>query len=345
MKLKLAASAIGMMMMAASAVTAFAANGDTLKTVKERGQVLCPGHDGSYLGFAEVDDQGNWKGLDIDFCSALATAIFNDPDAIKITPVSWAQRWPTLQSGEFDIMIKATGATFVRDTELGFQFSRAYYLGTTKVMAPRELGLKTLADAEGGTICVMAGSAQQQQLASYMASHKLNLEPVVIENIEELDQAYYSGRCDTYTQLDLILAISRAAKAENPDDHVMLEDDLALEPLVFVTRQGDDNWVDIANWLLNAVIFAEQEGITSENVAEMKANPPTPEIAKLLGATPGFGTPLGLEDDWAYNVISRFGNYSEFFERNLGQGSPYKIERGMTALWKDGGVLFPNKID
>ena len=323
---------------------ALAASGDTLITVKERGNLLCTGHDGSYLGFAEVDDKGEWKGIDIDLCRAVATAIFGDPAKVSIIPISWAQRWPTLQSGEVDMVIKASGATLSRDAELGLQFSLSYYLGTTKIMAHKELGLTSLKDADGGTVCIPAGTTIQQQIASYGSTLGITLEPVLIEKTEELEQAYFSGRCDLYTQWGPVLAIARAAKG-NVDDHVILPDVLAVEPEVIVMRPGDDNWVDIANWTLSALLFAEQEGITSENIDEIKAAPPSPVVAKFLGVSPGMGTPLGLSDDWAYNLIKQMGNYAEIFERNLGAGSPYKMDREMTALWRDGGVLYPYVID
>lgn len=336
-----AAAALGLVQLSAPAQ---AAGGKTLETVKARGNLLCTGHDGSYLGFAEVDDKGNWKGMDIDLCRAVATAVFGDPGALKIIPISWAQRWPALQSGDVDIVIKASGGTLSRDTELGLQFSNSYYLGTTKVMAHKELGLTSLKDADGGTICIPAGTTQEQQVAAYAAKLGIKLEPVLIEKTEELEQAYFSGRCDLYAQWGPVLAIARAAKGK-VEDHVLLPDVLAVEPEVFVMRQGDDNWVDVANWTLTALLFAEQEGITSKNVDEIRANPTSPQVAKFLGVTPGMGKGLGLSDDWAYSVIKKVGNYSEIFDRDLGKDSSYKMDRELTALWNSGGVLFPLVID
>ena len=335
---------LGAALIALSGGMAHANAGPTLKTVQDRGELLCTGHDGSYLGFAEVDGRGEWKGIDIELCRAVATAIFGDPARLTILPISWAQRWPALQSGEVDLVIKASGATLSRDTELGLQFSLSYYLGTTKVMAHRELGLETLADADGGTVCIPAGTTIQQQMSSYAAKLGITLEHVLIEKTEELEQAYFSGRCDLYAQWGPVVAIARAAKG-NVDEHDILPDVLALEPEVIVMRPGDDNWIDVANWTLSALWFAEQEGITSENVDEIRDNPATPEIAKFLGVNPGMGTGLGLPDDWAYNVIKHVGNYAEIFDRSLGEGSPYKMDREMTALWSDGGVLYPYLID
>lgn len=331
-------------MAALSATVAHAETGDTLKAVKARGTLNCPGDIGSYLGFAEVDDKGVWKGLDIELCHAMATAIFGDPAKSNIVPIDWAQRWPALQSGDIDIVIKASGGTLSRDTELGLQFSNSYYLGTTKVLAHKELNLTSLKDADGGSICVPASTSTERQVASYLESQGIKMEIVAIEKNEEVEAAYFSGRCDTYAQWGPVLGIA-ASQAEDPSAHVLLPDVLALEPEVMIARQGDDNWVDVANWTLSALLFAEQEGITSANIDEIKANPSSVEVSKFLGVTPGVGTGLGLSDDWAYNVIKKVGNYSEIFERSLGQQSPYKMPREMTSLWNAGGVLFPMVFD
>lgn len=329
---------------ALTAMAAHAGTGDTLKSVQARGTLNCPGDIGSYLGFAEVDDKGNWKGLDIELCRAVTTAIFGDPSKANIVPIDWAQRWPALQSGDIDIVIKASGGTLSRDTELGLQFSNSYYLGTTKVMAHKELGLTSLKDADGGSICVPSGTSTEQQVSSYLQRIGIKMEIVAIQKDEEVQKAYFSGRCDTFAQWGPVLAIA-ASQSEAPDAHVLLPDVLAVEPEVMITRQGDDNWVDVANWTLSALLFAEQEGITSANIDEMKANPTSAEVGKFLGATPGVGKGLGLSDDWAYNVIKHVGNYSEIFERSIGQNSPYKMPRDLTALWNAGGVLFPLVFD
>lgn len=318
--------------------------GDTLKTVKERGTLQCSGHNGSYLGFAEVDDQGNWKGMDIDLCRAVAAATLGDVEKLNIVPISWAQRWPSLQTGDLDVIIKASGGTFSRDTELGLQFSRTYFLGTTKVMVRGDSGIETLADANGGAICTPAGTTIERQVASYADRIGITLEPVLFEKTEELREAYFSGRCDGYAQWGPTLAIDRTT-AEDPSAHIILKDVLALEPEVMIARQGDDQWVDILNWVLSALLFAEQEGVNSSNVDEMKANPPTSEVGKMLGATPGIGGPLGLSDDWAYTVIKSVGNYAEIFSRNIGEGSVYKMPRDINQLWNSGGVMYPMVFD
>ncbi|RAI01679.1 ABC transporter substrate-binding protein [Acuticoccus sediminis] len=330
--------------LAFGASAAHAEFGATLKTVKDRGTLECTGHNGSFLGFAEVDDQGAWKGLDIDLCRAVAAAVLGAPDKLNIVPISWAQRWPSLQSGDVDLIIKASGATFSRDTDLGLQFSRPYYLGTTKVMAHKDLGIASLKDADGGSVCIPAGTTIERQVASYADRIGITLEPVLFEKTEELREAYFSHRCDLYAQWGPTLAIARTV-AEDPSAHIILDDVLALEPEVIIVRQGDEQWLDVINWILSALMFAEQEGITSANVDEMKANPPTSEVGKLLGATPGIGSPLQLSDDWAYTMIKTVGNYAEIFDRNIGDGSVYKMPRGLNRLWIDGGVMFPMVFD
>lgn len=321
-----------------------AALSPTLQQVKQRGVLNCPGHNGSNLGFAEVDGNGEWKGLDIDLCRALATAIFNDPTKISIIPMSWVQRWPALQGGEVDIMIKLSAATLQRDTDLGFQFTMPYYLGTTKVLAHKSLGITSMKEADGGTVCVPAGAVQEKNTANYASRIGITLQTITMENTEELEHAYFSGKCDLYVQFEPTLAIA-LSQAEKPDEHMYLTDTLEVSPEVMIVRKNDDSWLDIANWMLSVLLKAEQEGITAANVEEIRANPPSPEIGKLLGVTPGMGTPLGLSDDWAYNMIAKNGNFSEIWERNLGEGSPYKIPRGLNALWRDGGALYSFVFD
>lgn len=317
---------------------------ETLKAVLSRGALNCPGHNGSYLGFAEIDDKGNWKGLDIDLCRAMATAVFGTPDKLKIIPLSWVQRWPALQGGDIDILIKISAGTLSRDTELGFQFSNPYYLGATRILAHKKLEISELKEADGGTVCVLAGSVQEKLIANYAQKLDIKLQTVALDKSEELQEAYFSSRCDLYIEFGPTLAIT-LTKAANPDDHLLLKDTLALSPEVMLVRQNDDAWLDIANWVISALLFAEQEGITSQNVDDIKAAPSSPEIAKFLGAKPGLGKPLGLDDDWAYNVVKHVGNYSELYERNIGMGSPYKMPREINALWQNGGVLYPYVID
>ena len=331
------------MLMAPGAV--FAEAGPTLKAVQERGSLLCTSHNGSFKGFAEVDDKGEWKGLDIELCKALTTAIFGAPDKVQFVPLSWAQRFPAIQSGDVDVIIKVTGWTFGRDTDVGLQFSRPYFLGGFQIATHAELGATSAADLEGGTICVDAGSSAVRETNNYLSSKGVTANILTFESSEERLSAYFDQRCDGYVGWGPNLAIVRLDAPNGAESHVILPDVMSLEPQSAAMRQGDDNWVDVVNWTFSALLMAEENGITSANVDEAKANPDTPAIGKLLGATPGVGTPLGLSDDWAYNVIKHVGNFNEIYERSLGNDSPYKLDRGANSLWKDGGLLYPLSLD
>lgn len=321
-----------------------AAVGDTLKTVKDRGSLVCTGHNGSFEGFAEVDDKGNWKGFDIDYCRAVATAIFGDTQKVKFLPTSWAQRFPSLQSGELDLVIKASGWTMSRDTELGLQFSLPYFLGTTQIMVPKSLNISSVKELDGGTLCVETGTSVERQAANYFAKIGINVKILTYEKTDEARAAYFGGRCDSFAQWGPNLALARLA-APTPEDHIILGDVMALEAEAAIMRQGDDQWVDVVNWVFIATWLAEEYGINSQNVDEMKAKPVDSTVEKLLGVTPGIGSRLGLSDDWAYQVIKQIGNSKEIYDRNLGDGSPYKLPRGINALWNDGGVIYPMGLD
>ena len=334
------------LLVAASAMTpvAYAANGDTLKAVKERGSLLCSGHNGSFPPFVQVTDDNKWSGYDIDYCRALAVAIFGSDDNLKVVPISWAQRFPSLQSGDIDVVIKATGWTMGRDTELGIQFSRPYFVGATNVLMPKELGSNTPETLSGGSLCANAGTSTERLAANFFKSRNIDIEIISFEKSEETRAAYLAGRCDSFVGWGPNLAVMRQS-AENPEDHVLMDTALALEPESAAMRQGDDNWVDILNWMFAVTWIAEAQGITSANVDERKANPADSTEEKLLGVTPGIGSRLGLEDDWAYNVIKQVGNSAEIFDRNIGSGSVYNLERGLNALWSDGGVIVPMILD
>jgi general L-amino acid transport system substrate-binding protein len=340
----LAAALLAVALSAGLAAPSQAAEQDMVAKIKARGSLLCTGHNGSYLGFAEVDDSGKWKGFDIEFCKALATAILGSPDKVKIIPISWAQRFPALQSGDIDVIIKVTGWTMSRDTDLGVQFSRPYFLGPFYVMTRKSIGAKSVADLAGGTFCVNAGTTVEQVLASYMSAHNLKYEPLTFGKGEELRSAVYAGRCDAVPGFGPFLAATRV-NAPHPDDFVFLPDTLALEPEAIGVRQGEDHFLDVINWMVSSLLLAEQDGITQENVDQIRAKPPSPEVARLLGTTPGIGKRLGLPDDWAYKMIKAVGNYGEIYDRTLGEDSPYKLPRGLNRLWNKGGLLYPLVLD
>ncbi|MFA3916627.1 transporter substrate-binding domain-containing protein [Ruegeria hyattellae] len=343
---KTIASASMAFVAAAQMAHAQVAEGSRLNTVQERGSLLCSGHNGSFLGFAEVDDQGNWQGVDIDLCKALAAGLFGSSEGnLEIVPISWAQRWPSLQSGDIDVVIKVSGWTQSRDTELNLAYSRPYFIGAFQAMTRTDLGAEALADLAGGTICVAAGTSTERATATYLDTHQIDAEMLTFENGDELRNSYYEGRCDGLVEWAPSLAAGRVDAPDGADAHVILPDVIALEAEGIIVPEGDPDWLDVQNWMLSSLWFAEMEGITSENVDEIKANPPSSTVGTFLGVNPGYGARLGLPDDWAYNMIKEVGNFAEIYDRNIGSGSPYNLPRGINNLYNAGGVFYPMIID
>ncbi|WP_342075080.1 transporter substrate-binding domain-containing protein [Yoonia sp. SS1-5] len=340
LKTLIASSAIALM----GASGAIAQDEGVLGAIKERDSLLCTGHNGSYLGFAEVDAQGAWQGFDIEMCRALATAITGSPDKLQIIPVSWAQRFPSLQSGDIDVIIKVTGWTMTRDTELGLTYSRPYFVGPFYTMTRKDLGATSIEDLAGGVFCAQAGTTVERILVDYMDTRGLEYEILAFEKPEELRGAIYNERCDAVPGFGPFLSATRV-EAPDPDAFVILEDVMALEPEGIVVREGEDALMDVINWMVTVLLLAEQEGITMANVDEMKANPPSATVERMLGATPGVGARLGLSDDWAYNVIKTVGNYGEIYDRTIGKDSRYQLPRGLNNLWSNGGVMYPLVLD
>ena len=327
-------------------ITAMAADpSPTVKKIQDRGSMLCSGHNGSYFGFVEVNDKNEWKGLDIDICRAMTTAILGDPDKATIVPLSWAQRFPALQSGDVDIVIKATGWTMGRDTELGLQFSLPYFFGGTQFMAHGDLGITDATGLDGGTICVEAGTTIERIAADYLKTIEVEHTVISYEKAAELHAAYLANRCDAFAGWGPNLAVLRATEIENPEEHIILSDQLSSEPISAAMRQGDEGFVDMANWMLASLLLAEEHGVTQANVEEMAENPPNPTVGRLLGATPGIGERLGLRETWAKEMILAVGNFAEIYDRNLGEESPYKLDRGLNKLWRNGGVLYAPVLD
>ena len=325
--------------------SAAAAESATIQAIKDRGTMLCSGHNGSYFGFVEVNDKNEWKGLDIDLCRAMTTAILGDPMKAQIVPLSWAQRFPALQSGDVDIIIKATGWTMGRDTELGLQFSLPYFFGGTQLMAHADLGVTEARELEGGTVCVEAGTTIERIVADYLQTLGVEHTMVSYEKAAELRTAYLANRCDAFAGWGPNLAVLRATEIDNPDQHIILDDQLSSEPISAAMRQGDEAFVDMTNWMIAALLLAEEHNVTMANVEEMAANPTNPTVGRLLGSTPGIGERLGLRDTWAREMIAAVGNFAEIYDRNLGEGSPYKLERGLNNLWSHGGVLYAPILD
>jgi len=323
-----------LLMGAAQAVQA----GPTLDAVKKKGFVQC-GVSTGVAGFSNPDSKGNWTGIDVDLCKAVAAALFGDANKIKLTPLNTQQRFTALQSGEVDVLPRNTTITLQRDTALGLTGVGVNFYDGQGIMVPKKLGVKSAKELDGAAICLQPGTTTELNLADWFRANKLTFKPVVIDKFDELVRAFAAGRCDAYTTDISALNVIRATKLSNPDDYVVLPELLSKEPLGPLVRQGDEQWAAIVRWTLNAMIEAEEYGITSKNVDEMLKSP-NPNIQRILGVTPGAGKNLGVDEKWAYNIIKQVGNYGESFERNLGQGSPMKMQRGANALWTQGGLMY-----
>ncbi|MFS8147615.1 amino acid ABC transporter substrate-bindnig protein [Rhizobium sp. R635] len=336
MKNKLLSAAIGA---AVFALGTSAASATTLGDVKAKGFVQC-GVNTGLAGFSAPDASGNWAGFDVDFCKAVASAVFGDPTKVKFTPLSAANRFPALQSGEVDLLARNTTWSINRDTALGLNFRFVNYYDGQGFMVRKSLNVKSALELSGASVCVQSGTTTELNLADYFKANNLQYNPVVFEKLDEVNAAYDAGRCDVYTT-DQSGLYSLRLTLKNPDEHAILPEIISKEPLAPAVRQGDDQWFDIVSWVGYAMINAEEFGITQANVDDMK-NSPNPDIKRFLGveADTKIGTDLGLTNDWAYNIVKNVGNYGESFERNIGQGSPLKIARGLNALWNKGGLQY-----
>ena len=310
----------------------------TLDTVKQRGALSC-GANGQLPGFGLPDSQGNWTGLDVDFCRAVAAAIFNDPSKVKFVALTARDRFTALQTGDIDVLARNTTWTLSRDTQLGLNFAPVVFYDGQGFMVPKKLGLKSAKELKGATVCVQPGTTTELNLADFFRANRLDFKPVVIEKLDEVEAAYFSGRCDAYTTDRSGLAATRIGKAANPDDHVVLPEVISKEPLAPAVRHGDDEWFDIVKWSVFASIEAEEDGISAKNVDD-KLKTDDPNVKRFLGVTPGMGKALGLDDKWAYNIVKQVGNYGEVFDRNVGKDSPLKLERGLNDLWTRGGLMY-----
>jgi len=317
------------------------ASADTLSDVKAKGFLQCGANTG-VIGFAAPNDKGEWSGIDVDYCRAVAAAIFGDPTKVKFTPLNAKERFTALQSGEVDVLIRNTTWTISRDTSLGFDFTGVnFYDGQGFMINSKKLsGINSALQLSGASICVQAGTTTELNMADYFRANKMEYNPVVFEKLEEANAAYDSGRCDAYTTDQSQLYAVRLTLA-NPDDHVILPEVISKEPLGPAVRQGDSKWADIIRWTHYALLNAEEFGITQANVEEMK-NSDNPEIKRLLGteADTKIGTDLGVSNDWVVNIIKGVGNYGEIFDRNVGAGSALKIARGLNAQWTKGGLQY-----
>jgi len=327
------------------ALSATAASAGTLDDVKARGVLKC-GVNTGLAGFAAPNDKGEYSGFDVDYCKALAAAIFNDPSKVEYTGTSAKDRFEVLANGTVDVLVRNTTWTLSRDTSLKFNFTGVnYYDGQGFMINTKKVpGVNSALQLSGAAVCVQTGTTTELNLADYFRANKMEYNPVVFEKLEELNAAYDSGRCDVYTT-DQSGLYSIRLQLSAPGDHMVLPEIISKEPLGPLVRQGDDQWFDLVKWVQNALVVAEELGITQANVEEMKASE-NPEIKRVLGqeANAKFGADLGLSEDWVVNVVKAVGNYGEIFERNIGADSPLKIQRGLNALWSKGGLQYAPPI-
>jgi general L-amino acid transport system substrate-binding protein len=313
--------------------------GAVFDNVKSKDFVQCGVNVSGLPGFATVDASNNWSGVDVDLCMAVAAAVFGDAKKVKYTPLNAKERFTALQSGEIDMLSRNTTWTSSRDSALGLDFPGVNYYDGQGFMAKKELGVNSALELDGASVCVQAGTTTELNLADYFRANGMQYNPVVFENNDEVLKAYDGGRCDALTTDQSGLYASRV-KLSNPDEHVVLPEVISKEPLGPAVRQGDDEWADVVRWTLFAMIQAEEFGITSANVEQIKGETKNPDIQRFLGVIEEKGKELGLPNDFTVQIVSQVGNYGESFARHLGPESPLKIERGLNALWKDGGLMY-----
>ena len=311
--------------------------GKDLDAVKKKGFIQA-GVNGGVFGFGMPDSKGVWKGLDVDTARAVAAAIFGDASKVKFTPLTAQQRFTALQSGEIDVLTRNATRTLSRDTQLGLNFVTVNYYDGQGFMVPNKLGVKSAKDLDGATVCVLPGTTTEQNAADFFRSNNMKWNPVVIESTSELAKTFFAGRCDVLTSDASQLAGTRAV-APNPKDYSILPEIISKEPLAPAVRHGDDQFRDIVDFAVLAMINAEEMGITSKNLDE-KMKSKEPMVQRFLGVIEGNGKSLGLDEKWAYNIIKQVGNYGEVFERNVGVNTTLGIERGLNALWTNGGLMY-----
>ena len=323
-----------------TALFATAASGQsTLDSVRSKGFVQC-GVNTGLAGFSQPDSKGVWRGVDVDVCRAVAAAVFGDAAKVRFTPLTAQQRFTALQSGEVDILSRNTTWTFSRDTSLGLNFVGVNYYDGQGFMVHRKLNVKSAKQLNGASVCVQPGTTTELNLADYFRANKMSFKPVVIEKLEEVLNAYFSGRCDAFTTDHSGLIALRGSRAPKPDEHIILPEIISKEPLGPAVRHGDDRWFDVVKWAMFAMLEAEELGITAKNV-EQHAKSANPSIQRFVGASGELGKTLGLDNRWALNIVKQVGNYAESFDANL---KPLGFERGLNRLWNQGGLMYAPPI-
>ena len=324
--------------LAAAGLAASFATAGTLDDVKAAGEVKC-GVTTGLTGFAAPNASGEWEGFDVAVCRAVAAAVLGDPSKVKFVPTTGKTRFTALASGEIDMLARNTTWTFSRDVDLKFEFVGVNYYDGQGFMVPKALGVSSAKDLDGATVCIQTGTTTELNLADFFRANNISYEPVPIETNTEAQQKYLSNACDVYTTDASGLAATRAT-FENPDDHVVLPEIISKEPLGPLVRHGDNEWGDIVRWTLNALISAEELGVTSANADEMASGTNNPEINRLLGTEGDLGGMLGLDKSWAHRAIKTQGNYAEIFDTNIGPATAIGLARGLNASYRDGGLLY-----
>jgi len=310
----------------------------TLEEVKKADLLKC-GVNTGLPGFSEADSQGKWRGLDVDFCRALAAAVLGDASKVKYIPLNAKERFTALQSGEIDILSRNTTDTETRDAALGINFADPMYYDGQGFMVPRALGVKSAKELDGATVCIQAGTTTELNLADYFRANGMKFKAITFDTNDQVNKAYEAGRCDVVTT-DASGLYAQRTKMENPGKHMILPEIISKEPLAPAVRHGDDRWFDIVKWTRNALLTAEEKGISTANVDDAKSQSTDPETRRLLGVEGEMCKNLGLDKECFYRVIKQVGNYGEIFERNVGIKTPLKIERGLNALWNKGGIQY-----
>jgi general L-amino acid transport system substrate-binding protein len=314
----------------------------TLNSIKQKGYISCGSNPG-LAGFGVPDAQGRWTGLDVDFCRALSAAIFNDVTKVRFIPLSAKDRFTALQSGEVDILSRNTTWSMSRDTALGLDFPAVNFYDGQGFMVKKKLGVTSAKQLDGASVCTQQGTTTELNLADYFRANKMKYEVVAFASADETFKAYDSGRCDAFTT-DASGLYAERLRASAPDDNIVLPEIISKEPLAPAVRQGDAQWADIVRWTHYAMLNAEEAGITQANVDQMAKSTDNPDIKRILGTEGKYGADLGLTNDWAYRIIKLVGNYGEVFEKDVGTGSPLKIQRGVNALWSKGGLQYAPPI-
>lgn len=313
----------------------------TLKQVKDRGQLIC-GTNPGLAGFALPDAQGNWTGFDVDYCRAIAAAVFGDPSKVRFIPLTAKDRFTALQSGEVDVLARNSTSTMSRDTSLGIDFVGTNYYDGQGFLVKKSLGVSSAKELNGASVCVQQGTTTELNLADYFRSNNMKYEPVAFASSDETVKAFDSGRCDAFTT-DASGLYAERLKLANPDAYVVLPEIISKEPLAIAVRHGDSQWADLVRWTHYALLNAEELGVTKANV-DQQLKSDNPEVKRLLGVEGNFGQAIGLDGKWAYNIIKNLGNYGEIFANNIGEKSRLNIQRGQNALWTKGGLQYGHPI-